>query len=56
MSFAKKGGYTDRFFFKVESKNYITSDFYNYDTFCITYVLVKKARKGAVAKWLRRLI
>ena len=39
MSFAKKGGYIERLFLKVENRKDITGDFYNYDRLILLHVL-----------------
>ena len=57
MTFAKKGGYTERLFLKEENRKDITGDFYNDDDCYVIYMFWEnKACKGAAAKWLRQLI
>ena len=53
MSFAKKGGYTEGLFLKVENRKDIRGNFYNYDRRIVMNVLLREGMKrccGRVVK------
>ena len=56
ISFAKKGGYTERLFLKLENRKDITGDFYNYDDFFVIYVFLKKGMYRCCGRVVRQFI